>query len=163
MNLTCGAVIRHIPDIPLTVIQKTRWEKWISALQNGTYPQARHHLRVGDSFCCIGVACDLVYPEGWISTEEGYGFSLANEKGEVMSTNEFILPQVRRMYGGMGPLGIYVGGTFPDGRGGSMEITHLSLTSLNDLGATFEEIAEILTKAISGGYRYEMKPVKYTH
>lgn len=163
MNLTCGAVIREIPDIPLSEIQKGRWRKWIAALKNGTYPQARHHLRIGNSYCCMGVACDLIYSKGWVPCEDGFGFSLPNEKGQIMSTNEFVLPAIRRVYGGMGPLGFYVNGTFPDGEGGSMDIKHLSLTALNDLGATFEELAEVLTKAMTGGYSYKMKLIELVY
>lgn len=160
MNLQCGAVIREIPGIPLTIVQKARWREWIAALKSGAYKQARHNLRIGDSYCCMGVACDLVYHDGWIPFNEGFAFSLPAEKGQVMSTNEFILAGVRRLYGGMGPLGFSVGGTFPDGKGGSLEIKYLALTALNDLGATFEEIAEILTKAMSGGYSYKLRLVE---
>lgn len=163
MNLKCGAVIRNIPDIPLTEIQKGRWKKWIAALETGAYSQARHHLRIGNSYCCMGVACDLIYPDGWVPFEGGYGFSLPNEKGQIMSTNEFILPAIRRVYGGMGPLGFYVDGRFPDGDGGSLDIKHLSLTALNDLGATFKELAEILTKAMTGGYSYKLELIELAH
>ena len=38
-------------------------EQWLDALESGNYKQARQRLRVGDSYCCLGVASDL-YPEG---------------------------------------------------------------------------------------------------
>ena len=38
---------------------------WLVALRSGDYKQGRRALRVGDRFCCIGVAADLVDPDGW--------------------------------------------------------------------------------------------------
>jgi hypothetical protein len=52
----------------------------------------------------------------------------------------------------MGPLGFHVGGRFPDGDGNTLEISSLALAGINDMGATFTEIAEILRKAMNGGY-----------
>jgi hypothetical protein len=34
-------------------------QQWIEALRSGEYSQAREQLRVKDSFCCLGVLCDL--------------------------------------------------------------------------------------------------------
>jgi hypothetical protein len=163
MILQCGAVIREIPDVPLTEIQRQRWKNWIAALKSGAYRQAKGILRKGDTYCCMGVACDLISKEGWIEHDGGFGYSFPVEKGEIMSTQEYVLPTIRRMYGGMGPLGIYVGGQFPDGAKATMNIKQLALTGLNDMGATFDEIAEILTKAMCGGYSYKMKSVELAY
>lgn len=41
-------------------------KKWIDALRSGKYAQYKGQLRCRDSFCCLGVLCD-VYGEGkWI-------------------------------------------------------------------------------------------------
>ena len=32
---------------------------WIAALTDGRYRQGRYHLHTSNSFCCIGVACDI--------------------------------------------------------------------------------------------------------
>ena len=32
---------------------------WVKALRSGEYKQARGRLRSEDSYCCLGVACDL--------------------------------------------------------------------------------------------------------
>lgn len=34
-------------------------EKWLTALRSDEYKQARNQLKVGDSFCCLGVLCDI--------------------------------------------------------------------------------------------------------
>lgn len=39
--------------------------KWVAALRSGKYKQGRGRLRSGDEFCCLGVLCDIVYPQGW--------------------------------------------------------------------------------------------------
>jgi hypothetical protein len=34
-------------------------QQWLAALRSGEYRQARQALRHGDTFCCLGVLCDL--------------------------------------------------------------------------------------------------------
>ena len=38
---------------------------WIEALRSGKYEQGRGALRMGDKFCCLGVACDLIDQGAW--------------------------------------------------------------------------------------------------
>lgn len=40
-------------------------DKWITALQSGEYEQANQELRNGDSYCCLGVLCDVVDSSAW--------------------------------------------------------------------------------------------------
>lgn len=37
---------------------------WVAALRSGEYEQARGRLRDGDTFCCLGVLCDLHHKAG---------------------------------------------------------------------------------------------------
>lgn len=41
--------------------------RWVAALRSGEYKQATGVLKSaeGRGFCCIGVLCDVVAPEGW--------------------------------------------------------------------------------------------------
>lgn len=42
-------------------------QKWVEALRSKRYKQCRGGLRnTVNEFCCLGVLCDVVYPEGWI-------------------------------------------------------------------------------------------------
>ena len=34
-------------------------QKWIDALRSGEYQQSTSRLRTGDTYCCLGVACEL--------------------------------------------------------------------------------------------------------
>lgn len=40
--------------------------EWITALRSGKYEQGQKALRVGNKFCCLGVACDLYDKNGWL-------------------------------------------------------------------------------------------------
>lgn len=39
--------------------------KWVEALRSGKYEQGHGALRKDDKFCCLGVLCDVVDPNGW--------------------------------------------------------------------------------------------------
>lgn len=40
--------------------------KWVEALRSGKYEQGHSALRNHDNkFCCLGVLCDVVRPDGW--------------------------------------------------------------------------------------------------
>lgn len=44
-------------------------EKWLKALRgqgDKTYKQGKSYLRCGDCYCCLGVLCDIINPEGWV-------------------------------------------------------------------------------------------------
>jgi hypothetical protein len=34
-------------------------QKWVDALRSGNYKQGRFFLRDGDTYCCLGVLCDI--------------------------------------------------------------------------------------------------------
>ncbi len=38
-------------------------EKWVKALRGGEYKQGQKRLRRDDTFCCLGVLCDLYIKE----------------------------------------------------------------------------------------------------
>ena len=40
-------------------------QKWLTALRSGKYPQGREKLREDGKYCCLGVLCDIVDPDGW--------------------------------------------------------------------------------------------------
>lgn len=99
---------------------------WIKALESGEYPQGKEALRVGDSFCCLGVVCDLAYRDGgdpWKLEEGGYSY-----KGE-----EGYLP---------GPMATFLGVS---------RAYQNSLVELNDMeGWNFKDIAKVLRLFFKG-------------
>lgn len=53
------------PDF-LTETQQTVRKLWANVLRSGKYEQGNNELQTADGrFCCLGVLCDLVDPEGW--------------------------------------------------------------------------------------------------
>lgn len=39
--------------------------RWITALESGKYEQNHGTMRRADSYCCLGVLCDVVDPGAW--------------------------------------------------------------------------------------------------
>lgn len=66
-------------------MNKTFKKKWVKALRSGKYEQGKGCLREEisgkDTFCCLGVACDLLRPNLW--KKEGTDFSLRMRPGYV--------------------------------------------------------------------------------
>jgi hypothetical protein len=60
--------------------------KWISAMTGGDYEQGQKYLRpTTETYCCLGVACDLYDPNGWVAAEEGeieWGYAVDVETEE---------------------------------------------------------------------------------
>lgn len=93
-------------------------KKWLEALRSGKYKQGAGYLRRRDeSYCCLGVLCDIVEPENW---EENH---LMNDTAWFHAgQTEQMNPAVRR----------------------ECEITFnqaWTLMSMNDRGNTFNNIA----------------------
>lgn len=39
--------------------------RWVAALESGKYTQADGYLNSSSVFCCLGVLCDVIDPDGW--------------------------------------------------------------------------------------------------
>jgi len=62
--------------------------KFLTALTDGSHKQAKGMLRRGKKFCCLGVACDVIRPDGSKWTPERHvnaegDFVLPNKKGRM--------------------------------------------------------------------------------
>lgn len=101
-------------------------EKWLAALRSGSYKQGRGVLREqcqdGDKFCCLGVLCDIVAPEGWVLHGPNTIASYHNRNGTLSTT---FLDRVQLST-----------------REASM------LISLNDAGDSFTTIAEAIKEKL---------------
>jgi hypothetical protein len=121
---------------------------WLDALRSGEYAQGRSTLRSPSGYCCLGVLCDLAVKNGVIpepqehknkNRESGishYGYGQhEDESGHVMSHSAY-LPEAVAVWAGTSRFGDRYA---PNG-----EPWPLSLAGLNDQGATFAEIADII-------------------
>lgn len=116
---------------------------WVAALRSGTYQQTCGMLRsryLTESFCCLGVAQDLLAKEHptryyWEEDHEHYRFVDA-ATGEESSA--VLVPAANELIGleGTGP--VYLDG-LKDRSGDT-----LALTTLNDEGCTFSQIADVI-------------------
>lgn len=102
-----------------------RQEKLVAALESGEYEQGQYVLRsVKDTFCCLGVACDIYHKETgngeWISLHLNY---------EFMETATRLPSEVTNWFGFSNSTGRYASGSLMDD---------------NDKKKSFEEIAQII-------------------
>ena len=114
----------------------TNMSKWLEALRSGEYIQGRDRLRLGDRFCCLGVACDLYAKEtgkgGWLSPESNDS-QVFMVRGRDMKYTEG-LPLVVSEW--------LVEGIKPNGGSVPWKTVEYDVgVELNDKGATFVEIA----------------------
>lgn len=102
--------------------------KWIEALESGEYKQGTGWLRRGNTYCCLGVACDISGLNGWVSDN-----SEGAEHFRYGGNETSLPPRVERHFSLRGAHGDPLGPKGP------------SLTTLNDDHcATFAEIAALL-------------------
>jgi hypothetical protein len=148
MKLSNGFEIISIPDYShITDAAKTRWANLIAALRSGKYRQIDGSLRQETGFCCLGVACDLVVSDeaNWeYGGKGGYVFRVGTAKEAA------ILPTPIRALYNFDPAhgaGFRCQAVVRDER-----LQSRDLASLNDDGVIFLEIADILEKALNGGY-----------
>ena len=134
----------------MQTVNKENLRKWRDALLSKQYAQGMHVLRTAeDKFCCLGVACDISNLGTW---EKLYPDSEDPPYYEIDEHNgsSALLPEAVSDW-----LGIYgpyaesvkislesVSKVIPEYAG---EEEWTSLTGLNDDGASFENIAKIIT------------------
>lgn len=104
-------------------------ELWISELRSGKYPQTVGCLASSEGFCCLGVLCEVYQKDTGNLIEE------INENGDyVYGWEDEFLPEPVAQWA-------EVGSEDPSACGAK-------LSSLNDNGMSFEEIASVIEKNI---------------
>ena len=118
-------------------------KKWIAALRSGKYKQAQKVLRAGeDRFCCLGVLCDVVDSSRWDGNayhdDCGRGresITLPDSIGEIMDLDdsasfdaESLPKDLRERLG----------------KATATTAKIATLTWLNDAGASFDLIADVI-------------------
>lgn len=137
----------------LTDQQKENVKLWLAALRSGEYDQQQAILKNGFGYCCLGVACDVYRKQtgkgNWIDTTDSRG-GFTFDTGDVYNNVENIGSiSVRDFFGFDDPNGFYIPLFYLGGKGTTM---HIRLTEVNDdLGMTFDEIADLVEKYILNG------------
>lgn len=106
--------------------------EWIKALRSGKFGQTRGVLRYGNTYCCLGVACELAHLKGLINREpdrngeyiySGSGIGFASSMQTLLAVD-----------------GLEVNLSFSDRSGDQMRAA-----SLNDSARlNFDQIADVL-------------------
>ncbi len=112
-------------------MKKNVMKKLVKALRSGDYAQAKGSLvkideHGNESFCCLGVLCDLATQAGEGEWNERY---FEDERGHICSA---YLPEGIVKWAGM------------KSQGGILPGNYSSLMTLNDNGKSFAEIADII-------------------
>lgn len=71
---------------------KNNIRRWVEALRSGEYKQGKHALHPKDTFCCLGVACDISGLGSW--TDGAY-----DHKGGICGSNSTLPYFVRDWLG----------------------------------------------------------------
>lgn len=101
--------------------------RWMEALRSGKYKQTRYKMQDSEGYCCLGVLCDVVDPDGWKASPFA-GLAFLHNGNEVYPPAE-VQAKAKLNYGEL-----Y--GEIPDSRW---------LAKLNDnFQLSFEEIAEAI-------------------
>lgn len=104
---------------------------WIEALTSGEYEQGKGVLRDGDTFCCLGVLCDLH------RKEVGGEWELLFETSRFYyHQTDSILPETVAAWAGLPHLNPTVAVPFRD--------SEIGLSYFNDKGTPFPEIAKLI-------------------
>jgi hypothetical protein len=106
--------------MPLAKLKPDVKEKWLEALESGKYQQGQNRLRsVGNKFCCLGVLCDVLHPDGWGTASGSWVFD---------RSYQFDLPVA-----------------LADDAGASAKAQH-KLMNMNDNGRSFKQIAAYIRR-----------------
>lgn len=109
--------------------------KWIEALRSGKYKQGRGRLQRDGGFCCLGVLCDILGAKWEVRGRDGW---FAN--GEPHYPDD----EIWSAAGLEGRTGILPALVFF----GPYNREHKSVAGLNDAGADFNFIADIIEKQL---------------
>lgn len=120
--------------------------RWTTALRSGEYPQTRGALRRTSEhhgqppgFCCLGVLCELAVADGIVIRTSSDVPGLATYSGDTSPQQWSVLPLEVVRWAGL-----------PDSQGVQWVDRNRreSLSGLNDGGATFPQIADIIEEKL---------------
>jgi hypothetical protein len=115
---------------------KERAMELVAALRSGKYTQTHCQLRLGDSHCCLGVACDISGLGEWDLTDIGYPKYLGDDVELPMEVKEYFGFASSKGYWSQNLPSILIDPV--------CGIYAHDLAKLNDNGWTFAEIANFI-------------------
>ena len=126
----------------------TNARKWVTALRSGQYAQGKMVLHEvtpeGDKFCCLGLACKLYADEHddiLVQIEDEQGAAGRERTVTVYGGKVRLLPDSVCEWLGLRD----TNGTF-----GGTDVKWDALTSMNDRGDSFDDIADVIEREPKG-------------
>ena len=116
--------------------------KWAAALRSGEFPQGDGYLHYEDTFCCLGVLCELAVKAGALPPPEP---DPADADIWLYGNNNGLLPEAVQQWAGLSKMSptVFVTVESEPGEPQAWELAHLN----DQEGWTFAQIAD----AIDGG------------
>lgn len=106
---------------------------WVNALRSERYEQGKNYLRIDNKFCCLGVLCDIYRLE----TENDNWELVNNYNYEFLGCSGFLPKDVCEWADiNTDPFVFYLNNK------------KAYLTTLNDIGVTFKEVAELIDRSL---------------
>lgn len=113
------------------------WEqKLVDALRSNKYTQAKGVLRKNGGHCCLGVACDVIDPNGWTTTKEEYYHYIFNDAPHCA----YLPPEIARLLNWFSIDGCL---SIANREGGL-----ITLVGLNDKDLNFDQIADVIAAGL---------------
>jgi len=113
-------------------------QRWIEALRSGDYEQGKEYLNNHNRFCCLGVLCDL-YSQDCNVDWETDPHKITTLK--TLFNEQDYLPMPVTLWAGIVPKD-------KENISTDIETSKGNLSWLNDSGATFGDIANIIEEEI---------------
>lgn len=117
-------------------------KRWIAALRSGEYQQGQGYLRpTENSWCCLGVLCDLYAKDGhaeWRAGSQFYEFVYDNLAFPATG----VLPTPVIKWAGLADVCVDYIPLVDDGD------AHRSLAGMNDSGVSFQRIAALIEEQL---------------
>ena len=121
-------------------------EKWVAALRSGEYAQAKGALRAYNSYCCLGVACDLYAKE--TGQGEWLDLEILEDQIGVRGAITFRVNEWEGRYTLPSEVQGWLG--LSEEAGKYLDPDWVSLADLNDLNTPFDQIADIIESQPTG-------------
>lgn len=115
--------------------------QWVAALRSGDYPQRGGRLRRDDSFCCLGVLCDLAEKAGAAGRTDVDNMSSTYWTGQGADANAAELPTGVAAWAGL--TGVHATNPLVCLRG-----AYAQLSELNDGGTPFATLATVIEEQL---------------
>jgi hypothetical protein len=128
-NYPCLNDLQTLKLEKIIMLNKQNVQKLITALRSGEFTQGHRRLRTNNTFCCLGVACEI-YRQEIPNTKWKFSMQVGFDDVYQFENEKFHLPlEVQKWLG------------FATNAGADKDTF---LTKMNDSGKNFSEIADYL-------------------